>query len=191
MYYVWSNGPTSDVFGVLGRHFVSKAEILVCSKMNVKHDAYGPYRVVRTHATHRQTHTHAGALIMALISTNRVAPARTRQIWKICGGRPRLANETAAALAALWSTDVKLKLRRRLHAICMHACMHARGGVSLVTVRWRAACHLSILQQMAILQLFSAVPGCKLHLVASGSGLRLELPEDSTRIYWLSSADDI
>ena len=188
MYYVWSNGPTSDVFGVLGRHFVSKAEILVCSKMNVKHDAYGPYRVVRTHATHRQTHTHAGALI----STNRVAPARTRQIWKICGGRPRLAKETAAALAALWSTDVKLKLRRRLHAICMHACMHARGGVSLVTV----ACGLSPEHPAAngnpaAVHLFSAVPGCKLHLVASGSGLRLELPEHSTRIYWLSSADDI
>ena len=40
----------------------------------------------------------------------------------------------AAALAVMAPTDVKLKLRRRLHAICMHACMHARGGVSLVTV---------------------------------------------------------
>ena len=61
MYYVFTCGvERTDVFGVLGRHFVSKAEILLCSKMNVKHDAYGPYRVVRTHATHRQTHTRRG-----------------------------------------------------------------------------------------------------------------------------------
>ena len=75
-----------------------------------------------------------------------------------------------------------------MQSACMHVCMHA---VACHLLRWRAACHLSILQQMAILQLFCAVPGCKLHLVASGSGLRLERPEHSTRIYWLSSADDI
>ena len=77
-----------------------------------------------------------------------------------------------------------------MQSACMHACMHARSGVSLVTVAC-VACHLSIMQQKAAVQHFCAVPGCKLHIVASGSGLRLELPEHSTRIYWLSSPDDI
>ena len=86
MYYVWSNGPSCSVF--LRRHFVSNvklAEILVCSKMNVKHDAYGPYRVVRTHATHRQTHTRR------VFDKHESRRTGTRQIWKVCGGRPRLA----------------------------------------------------------------------------------------------------
>ena len=174
------------MFGVLGRHFVSKASRNPCMyECKARRVRSATELYARTQRTDR--HIHAGALI----STNRVAPARDK-FGKFVEDGPGSRNETAAALAALWSTDVKLKLRRRLHAICMHACMHARGGVSLVTV----ACGLSPEHPAAngnpaAVHLFSAVPGCKLHLVASGSGLRLELPEDSTRIYWLSSADDI
>lgn len=42
-----------------------------------------------------------------------------------------------------------------MQSACMHVCMHA---VACHLLRWRAACHLSILQQMAILQLFTCSP---------------------------------